>query len=135
MLVLAVSYASSMRAWLNQRSETNSLRAEIVQRHQAIKRLQADELRWRDPAFVQEQARVRFGWIMPGQVGYRVVGAGGKVLQTGPTLPVTSARAHPTPDWWQSAWGSVVAAGDVPKQVRHADHPAKKIDRSGRPSR
>jgi hypothetical protein len=133
--VLAVSYASSMRAWLSQRSQTNSLRAEIVQRQQTIKRLEADKLRWHDPAFVQEQARVRFGWIMPGQVGYRVVGAGGKVLQTGTTLPVAAARAHRAGDWWQAAWGSVVAAGDVPKPATHSDHPAKKIDRSGRPSR
>jgi hypothetical protein len=134
MLVLAVSYASSMRAWLNQRSDTNALRTEIVQRQQAIKRLQAATLRWQDPAFVQAQARVRFGWIMPGQVGYRVVGMDGKVLQTGPTLPAAAAPGRPAGEWWQTAWGSVVAAGDLPSTTPKPQ-PAKKIGRSGRPSR
>jgi hypothetical protein len=134
MLVLAVSYASSMRAWLNQRSDTNALRTEIVQRQQAIKRLQAATLRWQDPAFVQAQARVRFGWIMPGQVGYRVVGMDGKVLQTGPALPATTPPGRRAGEWWQTAWGSVLAASDLPSTTPKS-HPAKKIDRSGRPSR
>jgi hypothetical protein len=134
MLVLAVSYASSMRAWLNQRSDANALRTEIMQRQQAIKRLQAATLRWQDPAFVQAQARVRFGWIMPGQVGYRVIGMDGKVLQTGPTLPAAAAPGRRSTEWWQTAWGSVVAAGDLPSTTPKP-HPAKKIGRSGRPSR
>jgi hypothetical protein len=136
MLVLAVSYASSMRAWLNQRTQANSLRAEIAQHERAIKELQATKVRWDDPAYVQAQARLQFGWIKPGQVGYRVIGDDGKVLQTSSRLP-SPVRSNDQPsEWWQRAWSSVLDASEVSKPAsKLAPRPATKIDGSGKPIR
>ncbi len=44
-----------------------------------IAELQDIEQRWNDPAFIRNQARERFGWVMPGEVGYRVIGLDGEV--------------------------------------------------------
>jgi type II secretory pathway pseudopilin PulG len=136
MLVLAVSYASSMRAWLNQRSEANTLRAEIAQHQRAIAALQDAKQRWDDPAYVRAQARLQFGWIMPGQVGYRVIGDDGKVLQTSSRLPDPAPSSKQPDEWWQRAWTSVLDAGEVHKPVKKkGPTPATKIDESGKPSR
>ena len=118
MLVLMVSYASSARAYLEQKEHLADLRASIAQSQQSIEQLQREKRRWEDPAYVEAQARARFGWVMPGEIAYQVIGADGEPLSADESL---SAPDDAVPDdhpvWWQAAWGSVVAAGnpgDVP---------------------
>ncbi|MGH3448395.1 MAG: FtsB family cell division protein, partial [Nocardioidaceae bacterium] len=116
--VLAVSYASSVKAWLNQRSETNQLKAEIAERKADIASLEQAKRRWHDPAYIETQARLRFGWLMPGEKGYRVIGADGSVLAHGSSeLSDPAAKPAPKPEWWESEWRSVVEAGKTPEQV------------------
>ncbi len=123
--VLAVSYASSMRAWIKQRGEINDLTAQIAQQKADVARLQQAEERWRDPAYIETQARLRFGWLMPGETGYRVIGPDGEVLSAGgselsePTTPA----AKKSPEWWRSQWQSIVEAGQEPTGA--ADPPAE----------
>lgn len=111
--VLAVSYASSVRAWLNQRSEINGLSAQIDEREAAVAELEQTRRRWQDPAYIEAQARLRFSWVMPGEVGYRVIDEDGSVLADsgGLSEPVGERDATEQPEWWETAWGSVVEAG------------------------
>jgi len=110
--VLMVSYASSMRAYLEQRSHIADLRASIAASEADIERLRREKRRWQDPAYVEAQARERFGWVMPGETGYQVIGTDGKPLTPSDTLtdPDTVAEAD-SPEWWQTAWGTMQAAG------------------------
>ncbi len=113
--VLAVSYASSVRAWVQQRSDINTLTAEIADRQAEVAALKQTKQRWHDPAYIRTQARARFGWLMPGETGYRVIDDNGDILVAGSQLsdPVDT-RPKSTPEWWETAWGSVVAAGRDP---------------------
>ena len=52
-----VSYASSMKAFLQQRAHINDLKAQIVQREANIDTLEAEKQRWSDPAYIEQQAR------------------------------------------------------------------------------
>lgn len=114
--VLAVSYASSMRAWIKQRGEINDLNAQISQQRADVATLEQEKERWHDPAYVKTQARLRFGWLMPGETGYRVIGADGEVLSDGGSelSDATTPRPKESPEWWQSQWASVVEAGRDP---------------------
>lgn len=117
--VLAVSYASSMRAWLSQRSEINLLNEQIAQQRADVAALQQAKQRWRDPAYIETQARLRFGWLLPGETGYRVLGPDGEVLSDGGSElsdPTTSNADAPS-EWWQNQWGSVVEAGKDPAEA------------------
>lgn len=117
--VLAVSYASSMRAWLKQRSEINILNAQIVDQRTDVASLVQAKSRLHDPAYIESQARLRFGWIMPGEKGYRVIGSDGHVLSNGTsTLSQPVKPVKNDPEWWQGVYGSVVAAGEVPSSSR-----------------
>ena len=69
--VLVVSYASSMRAYLQQRAHINDLRAQIDSSERDIKALEREKRRWQDDAYVETQARERFGWVMPGETATR----------------------------------------------------------------
>lgn len=115
--VLMVSYASSLRAYFEQREHLASLRESIAASQSNIEDLSREKRRWRDPAYVEAQARARFGWVMPGEIGYQVIGEDGEPLTKDDPLSdpgvVTEADQ---PLWWQSAWGSVLAAGNPPRE-------------------
>lgn len=74
-LVLAVvvlSLAVPLRSWLRQSDENAALAADVAAREQRIADLDAQLEQWRDPAYVEEQARERLHWVRPGEIGYVV---------------------------------------------------------------
>jgi cell division protein FtsB len=118
LLILAVSYATSLRIYFAQAHEIASTKAEIAERQQRIRELQGELTRWDDEAYVRTQARERLGWVVPGETGYTVVDADGKPLGGGAKI---SAEAVPEEQaqntWWSKLWGSVQAA-DQPAPVK-----------------
>ena len=113
--LLTVSYASSMRAYLVQRSHIQDLQGQIAAREATISHLEREKRRWQDPAFVRAQAR-QLNYVMPGETAYVVLDQDGKPLDGDAELsdPSTIARTAPTP-WWSTAWRSVELAGHPPK--------------------
>ena len=110
--VLMVSYASSMRSYLEQKENLAALRASITESRANIDHLEREKKRWEDPAYVEAQARERFGWMKVGEIGYQVIGEDGRPLGHDDSLsePPATPGGDP-PLWWQTAWRSVVAAG------------------------
>jgi cell division protein FtsB len=115
MSVLTISYASSLKAYFQQHSQIQQLRARITSSESDIQRLEDEKARWQDPAYVREQAHARFGYLMPGQTSYVVIGEDGKPIAAQATLsdPRTSTSSTPTA-WWTTQWRSVELAGDPP---------------------
>ncbi len=126
--VLMVSYASSMRAYLQQRGHLAALRAQIASSETTITSLEREKKRWNDPAYVRTVAHQRFGWVLPGEIGFQVLGADGTPLGQKDTLsdPDTVDVAN-RPLWWQSAWGSVVQAGKPEVDPADVPPPASRI--------
>jgi hypothetical protein len=123
--VLTISYASSLKAYFQQHSQIQQLRAEIASSESDIHRLEAEKARWQEPAYVRQQARARFGYLMPGQTSYVVIGADGKPIAAQSTLSDPSSSASSTPTaWWTTQWRSVELAGNPPSAKRH-DKPLK----------
>jgi cell division protein FtsB len=110
--LLMVSYASSMRSYLDQRRHLASLSASIAKSQAEVDRLTREKKRWNDPAYVRTVAHQRFGWVLPGEIGFQVLDEDGKPMGHTDTLSPTNSVTEATrPLWWQSAWGSVVTAG------------------------
>ena len=124
--VLTVSYASSLRAYLQQRSHINDLKASIAQHEANIDELEGEKDRWNDPAYLEQQARLRLGYVMPGEKSYLVLGEDGKPLEPASELqdPATVITTKQTP-WWSDGWASVELAGNPPKVGKP---PASEID-------
>lgn len=114
--VLVISYASSMRAYLQQRSHINDLRSQIATSERDIKSLEREKRRWGDDAYVEAQARSRFGWVLPGETSYQVIDRDGKPLEQSDELTDPGTVAQPVPEAW---WGKVYST------VEEADHPKK----------
>lgn len=117
--VLAVSYASSLRAYLQQRSHIGDLKAQIVERQEGIADLQREKERWNDPAFVAAQARERFGYVEPGQTAYVVLDEDGEPLEPEAELgdPTEGETEEPTAVY-EDLWTSVQLAGNPPAPGR-----------------
>jgi cell division protein FtsB len=116
--VLVVSYASSMRAYLQQRDHINDLKQQIVTSKASIAKAEREKRRWRDPAYVEAQARERFGWVLPGETSYQVLDAHGQPLTGDDELTDPASIAQPKQRaWWTKAYSTLEAA----------DHPEKKV--------
>ena len=126
--VLAVSYASSLRAYLEQRAHIGDLKAQIAERRASIEELEKEKERWQDPAYVSAQARERFGYVKPGETPF-VVLDDGKPLQSEAELtdPETVAPQEQRA-WYDDAWDSMKIAGDPPTKAPPI--PLRKIDGS-----
>lgn len=123
LLVLVISYASSLRIYFSQAHEIAASRTEIADRQQKITTLQEELARWSDPDHVRTQARAQLGWVVPGETGYQVIGADGQPLGGGAEIEATTAPVGAAKDaWWGQLWGSVQAA-DKPA-------PAKKKEKT-----
>lgn len=128
--VLAVSYASSMRAYLEQKAHLAALRESIAGSQQSIADLRREKRRWQDPAYVEAQATQRFGWVMPGEIGFQVIGRDGEPLGHSDNLSDPGAiDVVNEPAWWETAWQTMEAAGSpetVPNPVAEIDPPRKR---------
>ena len=70
-----------------QRSHISDLKAQIAAaRGQTSTTLEREKQRWDDPAYVEAQARERFGYLMPGETAYSVLDENGKPLEQPTTL-------------------------------------------------
>ncbi|MEZ5091971.1 septum formation initiator family protein [Nocardioides sp.] len=121
LLVLLMSYASSMKAYLQQRAHLDALHAQIAQQQARIEVLQREKQRWDDPAYVRTQARERFGYVLPGEQSFVVVDGDGQPLDPEASLGDPADVEAPPTAWWDSAWASVELAGNPPKDQAPPD--------------
>jgi hypothetical protein len=133
LLILTISYASSLRIYFAQAHEIAATKAQIAERQQRIAELESDVARWQRPDYVRTQARERLGWVVPGETGYKVVDANGKPLGGGAEIAAdTPEPQQPRDAWWDKLWGSVEAA-DQPAPVKPKPKPAKPITEETKP--
>jgi hypothetical protein len=124
--LLMVSYASSLRAYLQQREHIQSLHESIVTSKADIARLEREKKRWSDPAYVRAMAHERLGWVLPGEIGFQVIDENGKPLDHHDSLADPAVTESGRPIWWKTAWGSMEAAGN-PKDESEEPQPVTRI--------
>lgn len=113
LLVLLVSYASSMRAWLDQRQQVEQARAEIATTRRSVADLARQQRRWSDDAYVEQRARERLAYLMPGETGYRVLTPDGDSPGAEPE-PGEQDELSGDPSWYSTLWSSSRRAGRGP---------------------
>ena len=109
-LLLLGSYTATFRAWWSAQQDLQATRAEKVALDRDIAVLEDQKRRFDDPAYIKQQARERFGWVMPGEVGYRVIGSDGAVRGQVPTLDQPTEPKDE--QWYDRLWGSVETSGE-----------------------
>ena len=101
-VALALSFGTSLRVYLTQEHDLAVAEQQISERSAEIAELESELARWEDPDYVKAQARERLGWVMPGEIGYRVVGEDGEPIGGGAVIESeqTLAAGEHEPVWW-----------------------------------
>lgn len=127
---LVISFGSSLRAYLRQSDQIHQLQAQIANAQASIAASKQQQKRWQDPSYIEQQARLRFGWVMPGQTPYVVLGSDGQPLNSKAELDAQPPSVSATPvSWWSKETSSLQAADNQPPTVKKPT-PATRI--SGR---
>ncbi|MDR1237260.1 MAG: septum formation initiator family protein, partial [Propionibacteriaceae bacterium] len=116
LVVLALSYANTLRIYVSQQHELAVAEQQIRERSAKIADLEEELNRWNDPEYVKIQARDRLGWVMPGETGFRVVDENGDPVGGG--VAVESSQnpdGEYGPAWWSRMLGSIQVA-DAPQR-------------------
>ncbi len=119
--VLVISWGSSLKAYLVQRDQINELHSSIAESKARIAKLEQEKARWQDDVYVQSQARARFGWVLPGERTFQVIGRDGKPLNPNDRLADPDTIAQPKPvAWWEKVGSSIATADHPPRKEEPA---------------
>jgi cell division protein FtsB len=114
-VIAVILLALPMREYLRQRSEINSAGDARAEQQAKVDDLQRQVDQWKDPEYVRNQARLRAGMSLPGEVKYRVVRPGGNENPFQAQVPREAPLQGP---WYFKLWNSVRAADRQPESVQ-----------------
>jgi cell division protein FtsB len=112
LVILAVIVlAPNLRILIEQRAQIAQLEQTVDDAGKSVDELTDEVDRWKDPAYVEAQARERLYYILPGDVSYLVVGDAGAVSGTENGLPISSQIQATQTDWMATLLSSIYTAG------------------------
>lgn len=110
LVALVTTLAMPVREYLQQRATINALREQVARDSVSVGALQRTRDQWRDPSYVETQARQRLHFVYPGEIGY-VVLSPRDVQQARADGGGTPAPAPTTEQpWYATLWNSVQQA-------------------------
>jgi cell division protein FtsB len=109
-LFLVVLLGSTVVAWFGQRAEIAAIRERVSTQQRDIAELRAERERWRDPAYIEQQARQRLKFVKPGERSYTVIDPE-PITDPAPVPEVVAPE--PSLPWYQAVWESARTA-DAP---------------------
>ena len=109
---LTVLLGSTVAAYVGQRQDIAALRDQVTVQEQDVTALEAERERWRDPAYVEQQARQRLKFVKPGERSYTVLDPEPSAATKDP-VPEVVDEVGPAQPWYATVWGSTQTA-DAP---------------------
>lgn len=123
LVVLVAILAIPFKEWITQRARISDLEAQIAWHSQRVAELTAASERWKDPAYVEAQARARLRFVKVGEVGYVVLtedpARTGEATATRPMATVPKGGP-----WWAAMWTTVQQAADPDESGSPLEAPA-----------
>ena len=109
---LMVLLGSTVAAYVTQRQDIVALHDKVAAQEQDVAGLTAERERWRDPAYVEQQARQRLKFVKPGERSYTVLDAEPSEA-TKDLVPTVVDPTTPALPWYATVWSSTQTA-DAP---------------------
>ncbi|MDQ6851569.1 MAG: septum formation initiator family protein [Actinomycetota bacterium] len=111
-VLLVVLLASPLNRFFGSRGDVSTAAQQLRQDRQRLAELQKQEAQWSDPGYIQQQARRRLQYAMPGDTVYAVVDHG-QQNQIDASVGGSSTQVSP-PSWNGKLWDSVRRADAAP---------------------
>src|SRR5437763_10590791 len=105
---VALALALPFKVWVAQRGQIASLQSQTRDQVRQVAALKRQQQRWQDPAYVEQQARLRLHYALPGEKTYVVLGKPKKHHHAAASAPTGPTLSGP---WYSRLWQSVEAAG------------------------
>ena len=106
-VIAVILLALPLREYLAQRSEINSASQKISEQQSKVDALQQQVDQWQKEDFVRGQARERLHFMLPGEIGYKVIDPGSTENKLAQQAPQTDGPSGP---WYDRLWRSIRAA-------------------------
>ena len=111
---LAVLLAPTVAAWVQQRgADRRAPRAGRRARSLRVAGLRAEQERWDDPAYVEQQARQRLKFVTAGRDAVHGARPPARDAPTPRSIPAPASTGRPALPWYTTVWESVRTA-DAP---------------------
>jgi len=114
LILLAVVLAPPLHRYLAARGALQQAEQQRGEDQRQLALLRHQLAQWDDPAYIEQQARDRLQFAMPGDTVYVVIRPGEKTGVGGQQQRDTQAVQIPGGTWNERLWGSVLAADATP---------------------
>ena len=118
LVLLAVTLVPTLRSYLRQQGQIDSLRQQVAAQRTDVTSLQKEQARWNDEAYVVQQARERLKFVKVGEKSYTVID-GRAAARTEPGVAAAPAASSDHP-WYGQLWESVRVADSGPAAIAPA---------------
>ncbi|GAA6526355.1 hypothetical protein IDVR_21510 [Intrasporangium sp. DVR] len=110
--MLAVTLVPTLRSVIQQRNDTIALQARVAQQKLTVEELEKEAALWKDPQYIEEQARKRLRFVRVGDRAYSVSGLDSQRSQeqAGQDPIVAAPMANASSPWYGKLWQSVQIA-------------------------
>jgi len=107
---IALMLILPMRSWLTQRGELAELSSELEVTRARVAGLQQQESNWQEPAYIEEQARLRLNMVKSGEIGL--------ILRGNDVAGQDVSQEVPPNTWYERLWQSTdSASGRRPTEI------------------
>jgi cell division protein FtsB len=112
LVLLAIIVGPTLKAYIGQKQQISALREQVTAQEKVVDELKAEQARWQDPAYVEQQARQRLKFVKVGEKAYTV-------LDPEDTQAIAPGMAQASKDsaWYATIWSSLEAA-DAPAAAK-----------------
>lgn len=109
LLVLVLMLAAPVQRYIAHRESIAAAQKLQAQTQQRVDQLSKLSEQWKDPAFIEQQARTRLQYVMPGDTVYQVVPEGSDSSSpSAPKIPDATTQL-PGDSWNERLWATVEA--------------------------
>lgn len=111
-VMLAVTIVPTLRSLVQQRGDAAALQEKVAQQQQTVQQLEREAALWKDPAFIEVQARERLKFVRVGDRAYTVIdpAANEKSAPAAERPVVAAPLANSSAPWYGKVWQSVQIA-------------------------
>ncbi len=110
-VMLAVTLVPTLRSVVQQRNDTIALQDKLARQQGEVADLEKQAALWKDPTYIEEQARARLKFVRVGDRAYTVVDADRQSSSQPEPEPVVAApMANASSPWYGKLWQSIQIA-------------------------
>lgn len=117
-IFLALSIATPLRNYFEQRAELARLEETIQSQEQRKKELTDELNRYHNEDYIKEQARTRLGLIEPGESAFRIISPRIKTTAPGESVAEDDSNEQGEREWYQKLWDSLSVPEPTPEEIK-----------------